>query len=271
MADSLPKSEYGKIQSVILSASSREDAVRRAGALAAQVLCRSEGRRPCGQCASCRKIARGTHPDVITVRRLPDSKGGLKKEITVDQIRELSADAYILPNEADRKIYIIQEADRMNLNAQNAALKLLEEPPNGAVLLLCVTNPSALLPTVRSRCTEENLNGNAAAFEDETVSTVESFIRAVASRTRTAVITWSYAAESLTGDEFRNFLLCAVERVTDMLCGRRSPEGLTAAELLKLSVLLEECLRFRQANVSVRLLTGKLAAEAPGRRFPEEK
>ena len=84
------------------------------------------------------------------VESLPDSKGNLKRDITVDQIREISADAYILPNEADRKVYIINEAEKMNLSAQNASLKLLEEPPNGAVLLLCTDNPSALLPTVRS-------------------------------------------------------------------------------------------------------------------------
>ena len=72
----------------------------------------------------------------------------------MDQIRALRADAYIRPNEGERKVYLLREADEMNPSAQNAMLKLLEEGPSYAAFLLLADNPQKLLQTVRSRCEE---------------------------------------------------------------------------------------------------------------------
>ena len=121
-------------------------------ALTAAYLC-EEGspdrgeRRPCGQCRPCRKVADGIHPDVSRTVPAPD-----KREIGVDQIRALRADAYIRPNEGKRKVYIITPADAMNPAAQNALLKVLEEGPAYAAFLLDAAQPGKLLDTVRSRC-----------------------------------------------------------------------------------------------------------------------
>ena len=82
----------------------------------------SSGERPCGRCAPCRKVSSGVHPDVTVI-----SGPGEGKPITVDQVRALRSDAYIRPNEGERKIYLLEQADRMNQSAQNAMLKLLEE------------------------------------------------------------------------------------------------------------------------------------------------
>lgn len=103
---------------------------------------------PCGQCAACRKTETGIHPDVITVDD-PD-----KKSVSVDRIRQLQADAFIRPNEGKKKIYIIPRAHLMTEQAQNALLKLIEEPPQYAVFLLLTTVAEKLLPTVRSRSAE---------------------------------------------------------------------------------------------------------------------
>ena len=119
-----------------------------AGRMTAAYLCRGE-HPPCGRCGPCRKAAAGTHPDVWRASPAPD-----KREITVDQIRALRADAYIRPNEGERKVYLLQEADRMNPPAQNAMLKLLEEGPSYAAFLLIANNAGGLLQTVRSRCEE---------------------------------------------------------------------------------------------------------------------
>lgn len=102
----------------------------------------------------------------------------------MDQIRAVSADAVVLPNEAGRKVYIIEDADSMNIPAQNAALKLLEEPPAGVMFLLCVTNAGQLLPTVRSRCTELNLNGAAAGEAGESRALAAEFVKCAASGDR---------------------------------------------------------------------------------------
>lgn len=116
-------------------------------ALAAAFLCGGELRRPCGECKHCRKVEKGIHPDLQWVERVEG-----KTQISVDQIRQLRADAYIRPNEARRKVYLIREAQLMTDEAQNAFLKVLEEGPAYSVFLLLTSNPRALLPTVRSRC-----------------------------------------------------------------------------------------------------------------------
>lgn len=117
-----------------------------ANALAAAMVCTGGGEKPCGQCAPCRKAAAGIHPDLI---RIAGEKG---KDLTVAQVRQMRADAYIRPNEGERKVYLIEDAQSMNPSAQNAMLKLLEEGPAYAAFLLLADNADALLPTVRSRC-----------------------------------------------------------------------------------------------------------------------
>ena len=117
-----------------------------AGLLAAAMVCSAPDGRPCGGCPACRKAAGGIHPDIVTVA------GEDGKDLTVAQVRRMRADAYIRPNEAERKVYILPDAQRMNASAQNAMLKLLEEGPPYAAFLLLAEAAGELLPTVRSRC-----------------------------------------------------------------------------------------------------------------------
>lgn len=115
--------------------------------LAAAILCRGSN-KPCGECPACRKVFGGGHPDFITV---DDPE---KKTVPVDLIRQAREDMYILPNEADHKLYLFPRAQDMGISGQNALLKVLEEPPSYGVFILLTDNPEKLLPTVRSRCTE---------------------------------------------------------------------------------------------------------------------
>lgn len=114
--------------------------------LSAALVCSNRGGDlPCGRCSGCRKVFGGIHPDVV---RVWDGE----RDINVAQIRALRADAYIRPNEAGRKVYLLEEAQNLNDSAQNALLKLLEEGPPYAAFLFLTENAAALLPTVRSRC-----------------------------------------------------------------------------------------------------------------------
>lgn len=103
-------------------------------------------------------VAEGNHPDLLTVKLLPkketasSSTDELRKFILVEQIRELSHLASLAPRLGSRRIFIIDPADRMNLEAQNALLKTLEEPPGQALLILVASRPHVLISTVRSRC-----------------------------------------------------------------------------------------------------------------------
>lgn len=120
--------------------------------LTAALLCSGSGEKPCGRCSPCIKVIRGLHPDVSVI-----SGPGEGKPITVDQVRAVRADAYIRPNEGERKVYLLEGADQMNDSAQNAMLKLLEEGPPYAAFLLLAGNGGGLLQTVRSRCEELSL------------------------------------------------------------------------------------------------------------------
>lgn len=102
---------------------------------------------PCRRCPQCRLALSGSHPDVSTVARLPD-----KRDITVDQIRQMEGRVGLRPYQARRSVQIIREANLLNEAAANALLKTLEEPPGHALLLLTATDEEALPATIRSRC-----------------------------------------------------------------------------------------------------------------------
>lgn len=150
--------------------------------LAAAMLCEDDAapQKPCGHCRACRKTLLGIHPDVITVAPGLDSQGRKRREMTVDQVRAVAATAAVMPNEGRRKAYVIEDADTMNTQAQNALLKLLEEPPESAAFILEAANASLLLPTVRSRCEMIRANADAEA-SPEAESDARELLGALAS------------------------------------------------------------------------------------------
>ncbi len=101
----------------------------------------------CGRCAACARIQNGNHPDVRVVEILAG-----KKEVSIQQVREVERELNFRSFSGKRKIAIIDPATSMNLSAQNALLKTLEEPPQDSLLILIAANAGGLLPTLRSRC-----------------------------------------------------------------------------------------------------------------------
>ena len=114
--------------------------------LAAAILCEGEGDRPCGVCGPCHKVLSGNHPDVMVV----GEEGG-SRSFHIDAIRQVRLSAYVKPNEGRAKVYILCDAQNMTIQAQNALLKIIEEPPPHGVFLLTCDNRSKLLPTILSR------------------------------------------------------------------------------------------------------------------------
>lgn len=115
--------------------------------IAQAAVCTAEN-RPCGTCRHCVKAAQGLHPDIALI-----DGGESAKNLNIAAIRELRADASIKPNEAQRKVYILANAQSMTPQAQNALLKVLEEPPGGVMFILTCENRSLLLETILSRTT----------------------------------------------------------------------------------------------------------------------
>lgn len=109
--------------------------------------CESGEPEPCGECRSCIQAKNGNQPDIITVKHEKPAS------ISVDDVRtQMNGDIMIKPYSSPYKIYIVPEADLMTVQAQNAILKTIEEPPEYAVIFLLTENADSLLATIRSRC-----------------------------------------------------------------------------------------------------------------------
>lgn len=113
--------------------------------IAASLLCTGEN-KPCGCCSACGKVEKSIHPDYIR------ESGSGSRSFHVDQVRRIKSDAYVKPNEGNAKVYLLQNTQDMTVQAQNALLKVMEEPPANAFFILTVDNRSKLLATVLSRC-----------------------------------------------------------------------------------------------------------------------
>ena len=114
--------------------------------LARAAVCESAEGRPCGRCTACRKAADGVHPDITVL-----SGGTGERSFHIDAIRDLIGSAYVLPNEAACRVLILCDAHNMTPQAQNALLKILEEPPRHLLFMLTCENRAQMLPTIRSR------------------------------------------------------------------------------------------------------------------------
>ncbi len=145
--------ETGKVSHAYIFSGDKGTGKRRlADAFAETLQCEGTGVRPCGECHSCRQAESGNHPDIIYIRHEKPTSIG------VEDIREqLTGDIQIRPYNGRYKIYMIPDAERMTVQAQNAILKTIEEPPEYAVIILMTTNEQVFLDTIRSRCVVLNL------------------------------------------------------------------------------------------------------------------
>ncbi len=132
-----------------------------AAIFASALVCLDKTDKPCNKCRSCVKSAHGNHPDIKQIKELETASIG------IDIVRSLQKDIYIRPYEAERKVYIITEAERMTNQAQNGLLKILEEPPEYCVIILTVENSSRLLDTVLSRAVTIKFSNNTQREVEE--------------------------------------------------------------------------------------------------------
>ncbi len=132
-------------QSVLLTGGTAELRRNAAVYLAAALECEQPD-APCLACRACRKVLDGVHPDVYLTE-----SGGKSDSVRMEDVRRIRQTVDVLPNEGSCKVYVIPRADRLRPEAQNALLKLLEEPPRFAAFILCSEGRAALLPTVLSR------------------------------------------------------------------------------------------------------------------------
>lgn len=239
-----------------ISSPSAKSGLSAARELASEMLCASNGKRPCGVCRDCRKIKNGVHPDVAVISRIEDENGVKKNEILIGQIRDMRASAAVLPNEAKGKVYIIAEAETMNERAQNAALKLLEEPPAGVYFILVTTNPQRLLITVRSRCVLIHASGEDDAPDGELSGLASEYIRLAMGDKHSELTAWCFENEKLDSKRLPELLNRIRELLTGML---RCAED--KRRVLYLIRLIDRCLEYQTVNTSVKHIFGLLAVK----------
>ncbi len=131
----------------ILNGEEKSGKMMLAEAFAMTLQCEKNGNTPCNECHSCKQSVNRNQPDIIYVtHEKPNTLG-------VEDIRkQINDDIVLKPYSSKFKIYIVDEAEKMNIQAQNALLKTIEEPPSYAVLILLTTNADSFLPTILSRC-----------------------------------------------------------------------------------------------------------------------
>ena len=225
--------------------------------------------RPCLRCRHCRKVLEGIHPDVSVIR---DTE---HRELTVDAVRALRQDAYIRPNEAARKVYIIADSRQLNERDQNVLLKIVEEGPPYAAFIFCTDSPAALLETVRSRCVLLKCDAPAP---DALPPEAEQLCRAFARGKLLPVTTYLVSLENrrMKREELRDVLRgawCAAaealllqmgKAVPDPACGETAQAlagGLDRRRLYGLTALLEKYSGECVYNVGAGHVLGALAVE----------
>lgn len=144
---------------------------------AKMIVCSNQERTPCGACENCRKADENIHPDIITVAKPEDKKSFIKADI-----KKVVADAYITPNDAEKKVYILSEIHNMNEECQNLLLKILEEPPRYTAFVLTSQNANAVIGTVLSRVVRLRLGKTEdTEYSEKAVEVVKNLSQAVSS------------------------------------------------------------------------------------------
>ena len=131
--------------------------------------------KPCGICSDCTKAQGKGHPDIFET----DGKKGKSNTFSVDAVRDIRDDAFIVPNESDKKIYILKNGQNMNEQAQNAILKILEEPPSYVFFIIVTTSKSTMLETVLSRVQVFSLLSDEEQITDKEMTIVKNMVSAI--------------------------------------------------------------------------------------------
>ena len=243
------------------------DKVQAARYIAAAHLCRADSGRPCLQCNACRKVLDRIHPDVTEVQ---DNE---RKELPVETIRALRQDAYIRPNEGERKVYLFTDCAQLNERDQNVLLKIVEEGPPYAAFVFCADAVHALLPTIRSRCVE--LRMDAPPLDAQEGEAAAELCRVIARREPLALTAHLTALENrrLKREQLLPMVEGAWQISADALlsrCGKPGACGEAAdilrrafdrRQLQKLTDLFRRYCGECQYNVGVGHVLGALGAE----------
>ncbi len=239
----------------------RDDAVK---FLSRYAVCSGES-RPCGTCKNCIKAFVGGHPDIYTPKL-----SGKTNIISVEAVRELIKDASIVPNEADTKVFILNDIDKcMSEISQNAFLKILEEPPQSTLFILTAQKSKRLLSTILSRVQVFSLN-NKSDIDEKTDLLAKDIINGILSPSEINLL---YATAKINSrDIFKAVLPVVLEYLrlglnkslggdTDDVMAHAIAKKLTKSKIMALIELSSKAIIKADRNVNMNLLCTWLCGE----------
>jgi DNA polymerase-3 subunit delta' len=237
--------------------------------IANTLVCRSE-KKPCDVCADCIKAQGKGHPDIF----LTDGIKGKSKNFTVDAVREIRDDAFVIPNESDKKIYILKNGHNMNEQAQNAILKILEEPPSYVYFIIITESKSTMLETVLSRVQVFSLLSDEGEITEKEAQEVSGIVNALLNVNELALMEQT-AVFQKNNQAAKSVLILLTEVFRDALVKKsgytrefRFPEEtnalctrLTAKSLMQLIAASDELINSVDRNCNNNLLIIRMCYE----------
>lgn len=233
------------------------------------LVCRGDF-KPCGVCADCNKAQKNGHPDITET----DGVKGKSRNFTVDAVREIRDDAFIVPNESDRKIYILKNAHNMNEQAQNAILKILEEPPTYVYFIIVTNSKSTMLETVLSRVQVYSILSDEGEITEKEENAVKGFVTALLNVNESALM--EQTAVFQKNNQFaRSVLIFLSEVFRDALVKKNGFErefrfeqevrtlanSVTAKNLIQLCAVCDELVESIDRNCNNNLLVIRMCYE----------
>ncbi len=212
-------------------------------------MCKENIKKPCEECSDCIKIKAGFHPDVKFIEPEKDSKS-----IKIESIRNIREDAYIISNEGGYKFYIITNGELLTTQAQNAFIKILEEPPKNVVFIICTEFLSALISTIRSRCQIFKFLENEDVCND-VENLAKDFTKAVLNDDKIEILSLS---GKIPND--RIFFKQFINKVLEFLIKNCNSDFLKENIVEKIDVL-KNILEMSEKNVNFNLLVCTLCAK----------
>ena len=233
------------------------------------LVCRGN-QKPCGVCPDCVKAQGKGHPDIFTT----DGKKGKSNTFSVDAIREIRDDAFIIPNESDKKIYVLKNGQNMNEQSQNAILKILEEPPSYVFFIIVTTSKSTMLETVLSRVQVFSLLSDEEKITDKEMTIVKNMVSAIMNvneidlMEQTAVFVKNNQLArtilSLLTEVFRDALVIKSGFSREFRFSRESEtlsNGLTSKSLMNLITVCDDLINSIDRNCNNNLLVVRMCYE----------
>ena len=258
---------HGRIpHAIIIESKNREAALEAAKFLSMYAVCTSDS-KPCKTCEQCHKAEIKGHADISYPR--PENKS---KTYSIEQMRNIIKDSYILPNEANAKVYVFEEADnRLTDIAQNSFLKLLEEPPQNVYFILLCENAQKLLVTILSRCTVVRLK-NEVRISEKALEYAEKIVKGIiSSREYDLLLALNVLSDKENADEtlstvrmiLRDGLALSIgtKAVFNEKLGRELATRFTKGKIIEMIELTDNSAIKIKQNININLLTTWLCGE----------